>query len=425
MVDEETQDVAPGRPGGAPVNRDARRDPEVIEGEIAPRTTHEKAPSGDPPSAGPSADAPQNQSPPPSRSAAPPASPKRAGARGFFAGALGGLIVSALAAGAGAYYLAPKADLAEEEAGRLAKLEAETARDSAAMADLGKRVGVLEASAAASGGLDKRIAALQAASADEAQKLQSVTDSAQRLAKQLTDVHADLDAARGQISPLAERIAQLEAGATRTGGGPDAAALAARLDKVEAALAAPKSETRVAAEKPAAADNPAAVAIVAAAIRDKLASGAPFAPELSALERLGVDPAALAPLKAVVDGAPTGAELAASFEAVAPKVLAASQPVEESGGPLDRLVAHMRGLVQVRNLSETMGRDPQALVSQIEAASRRGEAAEALTALDKLTQAAREAAGGWPAQARELAGADLAVQSIRQAAITRLSGAKP
>ena len=133
----------------------------------------------------------------------------------------------------------------------------------------------------------------------------------------------------------------------------------------------------------------------------------------------------MAPLKAVVDGAPTGAELAASFEAVAPKVLAASQPVEESGGPLDRLVAHMRGLVQVRNLSETMGRDPQALVSQIEAASRRGEAAEALAALDKLPQAAREAAGGWPAQARELAGADLAVQSIREAAITRLSGAKP
>ena len=36
MVDEETQDVAAKR-AGAPVNRDARPDPGVIEGEIAAR----------------------------------------------------------------------------------------------------------------------------------------------------------------------------------------------------------------------------------------------------------------------------------------------------------------------------------------------------------------------------------------------------
>ncbi len=36
MVDEEIKDV-PAGPAGAPVNRDARREPEVIEGEIAAR----------------------------------------------------------------------------------------------------------------------------------------------------------------------------------------------------------------------------------------------------------------------------------------------------------------------------------------------------------------------------------------------------
>ena len=40
MVDEETQDVAAG-PAGAPVNRDARPDPGVIEGEIAARSADE------------------------------------------------------------------------------------------------------------------------------------------------------------------------------------------------------------------------------------------------------------------------------------------------------------------------------------------------------------------------------------------------
>ena len=44
MVDEETQDVA-ARRAGAPVNRDARPDPGVIEGEIAARARDEDGPS--------------------------------------------------------------------------------------------------------------------------------------------------------------------------------------------------------------------------------------------------------------------------------------------------------------------------------------------------------------------------------------------
>ncbi len=43
MVDEEIKDVPTG-PAGAPVNRDARREPEVIEGEIAARETDEFVP---------------------------------------------------------------------------------------------------------------------------------------------------------------------------------------------------------------------------------------------------------------------------------------------------------------------------------------------------------------------------------------------
>ena len=45
MVDEEIKDVSAG-PTGAPVNRDARREPEVIEGEIAARGPDD---SGSPP----------------------------------------------------------------------------------------------------------------------------------------------------------------------------------------------------------------------------------------------------------------------------------------------------------------------------------------------------------------------------------------
>ena len=140
---------------------------------------------------------------------------------------------------------------------------------------------------------------------------------------------------------------------------------------------------------------------------------------------MGVDAAALAPLQAVVNGAPTNSALAASFDAVAPHVLAAtSQP--DAGSVTDRFLAHLHNLVKVRELNETAGDDPQALVSQIEAASRRGDIGAAVAAFDKLPEAARKAAGDWPTLARARQAAEAALQSIREAAVGRLaSGQKP
>ena len=85
MVDEEIQDV-PAGPTGAPVNRDARREPDVIEGEIAARETDD---SQSPPRSTPRETI---ADPPPAK-----ASP-RAGARSLLGGAIAGLIVSALRA---------------------------------------------------------------------------------------------------------------------------------------------------------------------------------------------------------------------------------------------------------------------------------------------------------------------------------------
>jgi hypothetical protein len=210
------------------------------------------------------------------------------------------------------------------------------------------------------------------------------------------------------------RVAKLEAEPPKANGA-ELSVLAARLDKIEAALAAPKTETRSPVE------NSAAIAIIADAIADRLAAGAPLAPDLSALGRLGVDPAALAALKAVAEGAPTGNALAASFDAVAPQVLAAASP-REQGGIVDRLIAHMRGLVRIRDLNGATGDAPDAIVARIEAASRRGDFAAALAAFDQLPEAARQAAGDWPIKARARQAADAALQSIREAAIGRLAG---
>jgi hypothetical protein len=123
----------------------------------------------------------------------------------------------------------------------------------------------------------------------------------------------------------------------------------------------------------------------------------------------------------VVNGAPTNGALAAAFNAVAPHVLAATAPADK-GSVTDRFLAHLEGLVRVRELNETAGDDPQALVSQIEAESRRGDVAAALASFDKLPEAARKAAGDWPTLARARQAADAALQSIREAAVGQLAG---
>ena len=282
----------------------------------------------------------------------------------------------------------------------------------------------LEASAPTSGGaeLDKRVSALEAANAENGPGIAAAAETAQRLAKQVTDTKAEVDAARAEIPNLSARVAKLETGPPTTNdAGPDLSALAARVDKIEAALAAPKSETRAAPEQPAAAENAAAIAIIAEAAEDRLRAGAPLGPELAALQHLGVGAAALAPLQAVANGAPTNGALAASFSSVAPHVLAATSQAE-TGSVTDRFLAHIHNLVRVRDLNETVGEDPQALVSQIEAESRRGDIGGALASFDKLPEAARQAAGDWPTLARARQAADAALQSVREAAVGRLAG---
>jgi hypothetical protein len=421
MVDEEIKDVS-GGPMGAPVNRDARREPDVIEGEIAGSDTEDSKSSS-------YATAAETRADPPAARAT-----SRNGARSLLAGAVGGIVVSALGLGAGYSLLTSKADGTDTQ-NRLGALEAQARqtsdalgaaanRESAAVAALGKRITALEASAGTSNtsDIDKRVAALEAASAGNG----AASDATQRLAAQAKDLRADVDAEKGQLPDLSARVAKLESDTPKaSAAGSDLTALAARIDKIEAALSAPKSETRVAAETPAAADNTTTIAIIAEVAEERLRSGAAFGPELAALQRMGVDAAALAPLEAVVNGAPTNSALAASFNTVAPHVLAAtSQP--DTGSVSDRFLAHLHNLVKVRELNETAGDDPQALVSQIEAASRRGDIGAALASFDKLPEAARKAAGDWPTLARARAAAEAALQSIREAAVGRLaSGQKP
>ncbi len=411
MVDEDSRDVASETAGGVPVNRDRRGGPEVIQGEVSSSGHGDAAP--------PQGATDEGATPAQSTQAASSGQSGPGALTALLSGALGGLVVAAIAAGAGYWLLAPKADLAEADASRVVAIESQAKREDAAIIDVEKRLAALEGNGSAQAivAIGKRLDALQAANADDASRIAS---SAQVLSAEVKDLRADVDTARGEIPGLSARVAKLESIPPQTPAA-DLSAVMSRLDKIEAQLAAPKSESRVAPEKPAAADNPAAVAIVAAALRDRLVHGAPFPTEYAGLERLGVEPAKLAPLKAMVDGAPTDSALSAAFEAVRSKVLAAAAPTEEKGGTLDRFLAHLRGLVQVRNLNETAGDDAQALASRIEADCRRGDVSGALAAFAKLPEASRQAAAAWANAAESRQAADTALQSIRESAVAQLA----
>jgi hypothetical protein len=423
MIDEESQDVASKPAGDAPVNRDKRGDPGVIDGDAsrdgeAPPSAQEVSEPAPP------AEEAVRAAPPSHKAEAAPPDRARPGAFvAFLSGAFGGLVIAAVAGGAGYYYLlAPKTDLAETNASRLASIESQAQREDAAIAGIETRVGALEgaSSTGAVAAVDKRLGALQSANAEEAPRIAAAAQAIQALTGEVKDLRADVDAARGEIPGLQARLARLESGPPQAVAA-DLSAVTARIDRIEAQLAAPKSETRVAPEKPSAGDNSAAVAIVAESLGDKLAHGAPFPTELAGLERLGVEPAKLAALKAVVDGAPTDSALADAFEAVRSKVLAAAAPTEADGGIVDRFLARLRRLVQVRDLNETTGDDPQALASRIEAGSRRGDVSGALAAFAKLPEPSRQAASGWASAAEARRAAEAAVQSIRETAVAQLA----
>jgi hypothetical protein len=404
MAEDDSEPMGAGPTAGAPVNRDAKREAAIIDGEAIRSDEEERATE-----AKAAASEPLSPPPPPREPPVQTRRPSRFGA--FVAGAIGGAIVAALAL-AGYSTLSPKAGLSEEDASRIAALEATAQKDDAAVVGLGKRLGTLESANAALA--PKVSAAAQSAEAlsAEVKKLGAVTPS------------APADPA------LDERLKKLESAGLSAAATADLGPLAARIDKLEAALeaqkSAPKTETRIAPEAPrASGDRSADIAIVAEALHDKLVAGAAFPQELMALQSLGVDPGKLGALKAAADGTPTGPALASAFAEIAPEVLAQSEPV--SGGSVaDRFVSHLKGLVVVHDLHEQAGDNPDALVSQVEALSRRGDVAGALAAFGKLPEASRKVAAAWAAQAGQTAGAAQALQAIREEAIGHLTaGGKP
>ena len=259
-------------PGAAPPSREPRHDPGVIEGEATEILESRRQPAA-------RAGGPSRRSGgrgagvrgAGSRAGGDPGAPEvrpRAPSSGFpfVAGALGALFGAALALGV-AWFLDPRAAALSEATAHLAALDRAAEGQSQANANFDKRLVALEASAASGAkaaaleALGGRVAALEgaagkdeaaraaleearAARADAAKALALAAGTGQAAAPPVqggAPAPFDASALEARIGALAGEIAGLKSRET------DLGALDDRLAKIESALAAPKSEARVAA----------------------------------------------------------------------------------------------------------------------------------------------------------------------------------
>lgn len=151
-------------------------------------------------------------------------------------------------------------------------------------------------------------------------------------------------------------------------------------------------------------DSAARQALSAAALRDAVVSGAPFAAELAQAKSLGAigkEISVLEPFAAT--GIPSPAALAQELHNLLPAMVNLAGAQAPQGGFLERLQANAGKLVRIRPVDAPPSDDPLAVLSRIENDVAKSDVAAALADLGKLPNPIRAPAQGWisKAQARE------------------------
>ncbi len=223
------------------------------------------------------------------------------------------------------------------------------------------------------------------------------------------DLAADAKQARARADAAEKAVTDLRASlqdvAKSASGGVPVAALDALQTRV-AALEQAMKTARAEIGKTAQAAQAARLALSAAALRDTVESGHPFAAELEQAKALGADATALAPLAAFADtGVPGAAMLAQDLRALMPAMLRAAGDQTPSGNFLDRLQANASKLVHIQPIEAPHGAAPVDVLARIEVDAAKADIDAALADLAALPPAARAPAQAWVVRAKARAAA--------------------
>jgi len=249
-------------------------------------------------------------------------------------------------------------------------------------------VAKLPAAPQADAGLDQRLAAIE-------NSMKSLGVALPALSKRAEDIAAISSAARDRAEAAAR----------------GSEAVQVRVDALERAAKATQEKVADSSGTDAAARR----ALAAFGLRDAVADGGPYKPELEATKHAGLDAALVARLEPfAAAGVPTVAALAREMIALLPKLSAAiGAEAARSGGFIERLQSNAGKLVRIHPVGEVAGDDPSAVLARIEVKSAHNDIAGVANELDKLPSNARELADGWT---KKVAARNAAVAAARDLA---------
>ncbi|MBO6554721.1 MAG: hypothetical protein JJ926_17680 [Roseitalea sp.] len=265
-------------------------------------------------------------------------------------------------------------------------------------------------------GMTAQMADLSASGADAAG-----AEAMQALGETVAAVQGDLDALRGDLDTLAGDVGTVRDSVQgmETTVSDGLAALAARIDANEAAL----SEAQDRLAEGGADSTVVARAIAAAGLKSAIDRGSAFATELEAYASVAGEDETVAQLRDfAASGVPTVTQLSDGFAAVANRIVATGQGLDENASLGDRLMSSARSLVQVRPVGEAEGDTPGAIAARVETRLKDGNLEGALAEWETLPDPAKAASADFMDRVRARQTVD---QLVAGALATAMSAARP
>lgn len=239
------------------------------------------------------------------------------------------------------------------------------------------------------------------------QRIEALESEVASLKQQLAA--APSPAAAPDLKPLEDRIAALESKPAPTQAAPvDLSPLQAKIDQLATRMATLEAHPPVDPKTEAAARSIAVTTLRQAAER----SGG-FSAELAAAKGLGLNGSALDTLQPLAaQGAPSRAELIATYPAVSDAIRAASAKVDPNSGFFTKLAASAGSLVTVKPAGPLPGTSPAAVLSRMDAAMKSGDLAATLREGRDLDGYTRPVFADWAEKAKRRVDIDGALAGV-------------
>ncbi len=309
--------------------------------------------------------------------------------------------------------LAARIKKAQETSARLEQsISSGSAGENAALTTLDERVKALETGAGNTNevaALTKKVDALnkQVAELSSASNIQGLSDDVKAIKTEISGLAA-------KISEAAQNAANRQTAIESTIGKLQASlnGVGARVDKVVADAATPqKDEQRVAR------------ALAIAGLKSAIDAGGGFEGALTLVESLGVDEAALSPLKPFTSiGVPTVSALQTSFAEISDKIITANAPVADKG-VMNKLFTNMRSLVKIKATGAIEGNTPLAIASRIEDGLKKSDLEAVIKEWELLPEAAKALSGDWNKSLKARHQANMLIENLLNKFMTGTSGA--